>query len=103
MNRLGQDPDWIARQRAAADVVLDPVLFGPNAPPIADQLGLAPEDCASAQSALNAIGELVARDEMTIQQAALDREKIVTGLLTRLMPDLNIIGRDHRNRQGDLI
>ena len=66
MNTLGQDPEEISRQWAAADIVLDPVRFGPNAPLIAEQLGLAPEDCVSAQSALNVIVELVARDEMTI-------------------------------------
>lgn len=102
MNRLGQDPDWIERQRAAADVIT-PVRFGPDVPPISEQLGLAPEDCETEQMALDVIVEVYAKGDITIQKAAILREEIVESLTRRLRPDLNVIGRDHRNRQGDLI
>ena len=102
MNRLGQDPDGIERQRAAADVIVT-VSFGPDVPPISEQLDLAPEDCETEQLALNAIAELVANDDMPIERAAVLREEIVESLTKRFRPDLNVIGRDHRNRQGDLV
>ena len=85
--------------------MIEPIVvrYGPDAPPIAEQLGYDPseEACETAQMVLDGITQAFADGNMTPQSVRKLRQEVTESLIRRLDPETVISGRSHYDKHGN--